>query len=152
MLTLLYCLAVILYYHHQHPPLKCMFCYCERPVIHLPCLLSTPSPMAGLLVFSCLPLAAVPPPAELPPSIWWGPLEDMSLLVGTFKHGYECYPAMQADPSLSFLAHCGAPPCLELEAAAAAAIAAGASSVAATTPASNDDSSQAEPPDPAKKP
>jgi hypothetical protein len=74
------------------------------------------SPMAGLLVFSRLPLAAVPPPPELPPAVWWGPQDDQSLLVGAYKHGYENYALMRADSCLSFLATCGPPTKAELEA------------------------------------
>ncbi|CAB3373521.1 Hypothetical predicted protein [Cloeon dipterum] len=63
-----------------------------------------------------LPLAAVPTPQELPPSSWWGPHDDQSLVVGVYKHGYENYALMRADPCLSFLAMCGPPTKAELEA------------------------------------
>lgn len=38
----------------------------------------------------------------------------MSLLVGTFKHGYERYAVMRLDPSLCFLVRCGPPDKQEL--------------------------------------
>nr|CAD7406195.1 unnamed protein product [Timema poppensis] len=85
-------------------------------------------PVVRALSFSLLPLSArflpapvvVPPPCHVhsalpvyppycdqPPVSWWDSDADRSLLVGTFKHGYECYPAMRNDPALSFLARCG---------------------------------------------
>lgn len=38
----------------------------------------------------------------------------MSLLVGTFKHGYERYAVMRLDPTLCFLVRCGPPDKQEL--------------------------------------
>lgn len=43
------------------------------------------------------------------PLEWWDRDADTSLLIGTFKHGYERYNMMRLDPSLSFLAKCGPP-------------------------------------------
>ena len=58
--------------------------------------------------FSELPL--VPPVCEgLPPVSWWDADADKSLLVGTFKHGFERYNMMRLDPALCFLAKCGPP-------------------------------------------
>jgi len=59
----------------------------------------------GLDVHSALPI--YPPYCDQPPAPWWDTDADRSLLVGTYKHGYECYPAMRNDPALSFLARCG---------------------------------------------
>ncbi|XP_051631541.1 LOW QUALITY PROTEIN: chromodomain-helicase-DNA-binding protein 8-like, partial [Manacus candei] len=43
------------------------------------------------------------------PSAWWDPEADKSLLLGVFKHGYERYHTMRADPALCFLAKAGGP-------------------------------------------
>ncbi|XP_078143635.1 chromodomain-helicase-DNA-binding protein 8 isoform X2 [Centroberyx gerrardi] len=43
------------------------------------------------------------------PSGWWDTEADRSLLVGVFKHGYEMYTTMRADPCLSFLERAGRP-------------------------------------------
>ena len=60
------------------------------------------------LCFSDLPL--IPPTCEgLPPTGWWDADADKSLLVGTFKHGFERYNMMRLDPALCFLAKCGPP-------------------------------------------
>ncbi|XP_054151241.1 LOW QUALITY PROTEIN: chromodomain-helicase-DNA-binding protein 8-like [Melozone crissalis] len=44
-----------------------------------------------------------------PPSAWWDPEADKSLLLGVFKHGYKRYHTMRADPALCFLARAGGP-------------------------------------------
>lgn len=36
---------------------------------------------------------------------WWDERCDRSLIVGTFKHGYEKYPAFKTDPKLCFITH-----------------------------------------------
>lgn len=43
------------------------------------------------------------------PVDWWDAEADKSLLIGVFKHGYERYNAMRADPSLCFLEKVGMP-------------------------------------------
>lgn len=43
------------------------------------------------------------------PLDWWDRDADVSLLIGTFKHGYERYNMMRMDPSLCFLSKCGPP-------------------------------------------
>ncbi|KAL0966321.1 hypothetical protein UPYG_G00293860 [Umbra pygmaea] len=43
------------------------------------------------------------------PSGWWDTEADRSLLVGVFKHGYEMYTTMRADPCLCFLERAGRP-------------------------------------------
>ncbi|XP_023688336.2 chromodomain-helicase-DNA-binding protein 8 isoform X1 [Paramormyrops kingsleyae] len=43
------------------------------------------------------------------PSVWWDAEADRSLLVGVFKHGYEMYTTMRADPCLCFLDRAGRP-------------------------------------------
>ncbi|XP_075685076.1 chromodomain-helicase-DNA-binding protein 8 isoform X2 [Rhinoderma darwinii] len=43
------------------------------------------------------------------PSLWWDREADKSLLVGVFKHGYEKYNTMRADPLLCFLEKVGGP-------------------------------------------
>uniref|UniRef100_A0A667YJZ2 Chromodomain helicase DNA binding protein 7 n=1 Tax=Myripristis murdjan TaxID=586833 RepID=A0A667YJZ2_9TELE len=40
---------------------------------------------------------------------WWDSEADKSLLIGVFKHGYEKYNSMRADPSLCFLERVGMP-------------------------------------------
>ncbi|KAM8793631.1 chromodomain-helicase-DNA-binding protein 8-like [Eudromia elegans] len=43
------------------------------------------------------------------PAAWWDAEADKSLLLGVFKHGYEKYNTMRADPALCFLAKAGRP-------------------------------------------
>nr|XP_015209125.1 PREDICTED: chromodomain-helicase-DNA-binding protein 7 isoform X1 [Lepisosteus oculatus]XP_015209126.1 PREDICTED: chromodomain-helicase-DNA-binding protein 7 isoform X1 [Lepisosteus oculatus]XP_015209127.1 PREDICTED: chromodomain-helicase-DNA-binding protein 7 isoform X1 [Lepisosteus oculatus] len=43
------------------------------------------------------------------PTDWWNREADKSLLIGVFKHGYEKYNSMRADPSLYFLERVGMP-------------------------------------------
>ncbi|KAM4605422.1 chromodomain-helicase-DNA-binding protein 8 isoform 2-T4 [Polymixia lowei] len=43
------------------------------------------------------------------PSGWWDTEADRSLLVGVFKHGYEMYTTMRADPCLCFVERAGRP-------------------------------------------
>ncbi|KAM8961534.1 chromodomain-helicase-DNA-binding protein 8 isoform 1-T1 [Pelodytes ibericus] len=43
------------------------------------------------------------------PSLWWDREADKSLLIGVFKHGYEKYNTMRADPALCFLEKVGRP-------------------------------------------
>ncbi|KAG8455526.1 hypothetical protein GDO86_001643 [Hymenochirus boettgeri] len=43
------------------------------------------------------------------PSRWWDRESDKSLLIGVFKHGYEKYNTMRADPALCFLEKVGGP-------------------------------------------
>ncbi|XP_031289656.2 chromodomain-helicase-DNA-binding protein 6 isoform X3 [Camelus dromedarius] len=43
------------------------------------------------------------------PADWWDAEADKSLLIGVFKHGYERYNAMRADPALCFLEKVGMP-------------------------------------------
>jgi hypothetical protein len=56
-----------------------------------------------------------------PPIGWWNEDADKSLVIGVYKHGYERYNAIRADPCLIFLKLCG-PPTSSDEAAAADAI------------------------------
>uniref|UniRef100_A0A665VVN4 Chromodomain helicase DNA binding protein 7 n=1 Tax=Echeneis naucrates TaxID=173247 RepID=A0A665VVN4_ECHNA len=46
--------------------------------------------------------------AEVPVD-WWDSEADKSLLIGVFKHGYEKYNSMRADPTLCFLERVGMP-------------------------------------------
>lgn len=57
--------------------------------------------------FSALPINT--PICDLTPAPWWDRDADRSLLVGTYKHGFESYNHMRNDPALSFLAKCGPP-------------------------------------------
>ncbi|XP_076856036.1 chromodomain-helicase-DNA-binding protein 9 isoform X2 [Brachyhypopomus gauderio] len=52
----------------------------------------------------------VPDPdhAELP-ALWWDSLADKCLLIGVYKHGYEKYNTIRADPALCFLERVGRP-------------------------------------------
>uniref|UniRef100_A0A3B4BDQ4 BRK domain-containing protein n=1 Tax=Periophthalmus magnuspinnatus TaxID=409849 RepID=A0A3B4BDQ4_9GOBI len=52
----------------------------------------------------------VPEPdnSELP-ALWWDPISDKCLLLGVFKHGYEKYNTIRADPTLCFLERVGRP-------------------------------------------
>uniref|UniRef100_A0A8B9QDY7 Chromodomain helicase DNA binding protein 7 n=1 Tax=Apteryx owenii TaxID=8824 RepID=A0A8B9QDY7_APTOW len=43
------------------------------------------------------------------PADWWDKEADKSLLIGVFKHGYEKYNSMRADPALCFLERVGMP-------------------------------------------
>uniref|UniRef100_A0A674E9X6 Chromodomain helicase DNA binding protein 7 n=1 Tax=Salmo trutta TaxID=8032 RepID=A0A674E9X6_SALTR len=43
------------------------------------------------------------------PADWWDSEADRSLLIGVFKHGYEKYNSMRADPALCFLERVGMP-------------------------------------------
>ncbi|XP_068524883.1 LOW QUALITY PROTEIN: chromodomain-helicase-DNA-binding protein 8, partial [Anas acuta] len=43
------------------------------------------------------------------PTAWWDAEADKSLLIGVFKHGYEKYNTMRADPALCFLEKAGRP-------------------------------------------
>ncbi|XP_065509085.1 chromodomain-helicase-DNA-binding protein 8 isoform X1 [Caloenas nicobarica] len=43
------------------------------------------------------------------PTPWWDAEADKSLLIGVFKHGYERYHTMRADPALCFLEKAGRP-------------------------------------------
>uniref|UniRef100_A0A7N8WU68 Chromodomain helicase DNA binding protein 8 n=1 Tax=Mastacembelus armatus TaxID=205130 RepID=A0A7N8WU68_9TELE len=43
------------------------------------------------------------------PAAWWDADADRSLLAGVFKHGYEMYTTMRADPCLCFLERAGRP-------------------------------------------
>ncbi|XP_034411870.1 chromodomain-helicase-DNA-binding protein 8 isoform X2 [Cyclopterus lumpus] len=43
------------------------------------------------------------------PARWWDTEADRSLLAGVFKHGYEMYTTMRADPCLCFLERAGRP-------------------------------------------
>ncbi|KAG8140837.1 hypothetical protein E2320_003556 [Naja naja] len=43
------------------------------------------------------------------PTAWWDTEADKSLLLGVFKHGYEKYNTMRADPALCFLEKAGRP-------------------------------------------
>ena len=58
-----------------------------------------------LYFYSALPIN--PPACDQAPTTWWDSEADKSLLVGTFKHGYECYSLMRNDPLLCFLARVG---------------------------------------------
>ena len=54
-------------------------------------------------------LSFIPPPVEGLPVHWWDVDADRSLLVGTYRHGFEMYNMMRLDPGLCFLAKCGPP-------------------------------------------
>ncbi|XP_041847243.1 chromodomain-helicase-DNA-binding protein 8 [Melanotaenia boesemani] len=43
------------------------------------------------------------------PAAWWDSDADRSLLAGVFKHGYEMYTTMRADPCLCFIERVGRP-------------------------------------------
>lgn len=51
-----------------------------------------------------------PPLCDQAPATWWDTECDKSLLVGTWKYGYESYSEMRSDPALCFLARCGPAP------------------------------------------
>uniref|UniRef100_A0A8D0AAB1 Chromodomain helicase DNA binding protein 9 n=1 Tax=Sander lucioperca TaxID=283035 RepID=A0A8D0AAB1_SANLU len=52
----------------------------------------------------------VPEPdhSELP-ALWWDTISDKCLLLGVYKHGYEKYNTVRADPTLCFLERVGRP-------------------------------------------
>ncbi|CAB0008263.1 unnamed protein product, partial [Nesidiocoris tenuis] len=58
---------------------------------------------------TALPLAAPHCDQSTSPAPWWDRDADKSLVVGTFKHGYESYTEMRRDPMLAFLNVCGPP-------------------------------------------
>uniref|UniRef100_A0A671LLM5 Chromodomain-helicase-DNA-binding protein 9-like n=1 Tax=Sinocyclocheilus anshuiensis TaxID=1608454 RepID=A0A671LLM5_9TELE len=43
------------------------------------------------------------------PALWWDMLSDKCLLLGVFKHGYEKYNTIRADPALCFIDRVGRP-------------------------------------------
>lgn len=49
------------------------------------------------------------PSCDGSPANWWDVEADRSLLVGTYRHGFERYNMMRLDPGLCFLARCGPP-------------------------------------------
>uniref|UniRef100_A0A8B9RJA2 Chromodomain helicase DNA binding protein 9 n=1 Tax=Astyanax mexicanus TaxID=7994 RepID=A0A8B9RJA2_ASTMX len=53
---------------------------------------------------------SIPDPdhSELP-ALWWDAVADKCLLIGIFKHGYEKYNTIRADPTLCFLDRVGRP-------------------------------------------
>eukprot|EP00095_Tigriopus_kingsejongensis_P007073 maker-scaffold912_size81766-snap-gene-0.16 protein:Tk07073 transcript:maker-scaffold912_size81766-snap-gene-0.16-mRNA-1 annotation:"hypothetical protein DAPPUDRAFT_319863" len=55
------------------------------------------------------------PHCDQPPASWWDADADKSLMVGTYRHGYERYNMMRLDPDLSFLARCGPPDSNEIQ-------------------------------------
>lgn len=64
-------------------------------------------------VYSALPI--YPPVTEQLPAPWWDSEFDKSLLIGTWKHGYENYTAMRQDSTLCFLSRCGPPSDKEIQ-------------------------------------
>ena len=59
-----------------------------------------------------VPVSKVPlviPATEVPPTSWWDSNADKSLLIGTYRYGYEQFDLMRQDPHLSFLSRCGLP-------------------------------------------
>uniref|UniRef100_A0A8B9LR05 Chromodomain helicase DNA binding protein 8 n=1 Tax=Astyanax mexicanus TaxID=7994 RepID=A0A8B9LR05_ASTMX len=50
------------------------------------------------------------------PTAWWNAEADRCLLLGVYKHGYEMYTTMRADPCLCFLERCGRPDDQEIKA------------------------------------
>uniref|UniRef100_A0A8C8LTW0 DNA helicase n=1 Tax=Oncorhynchus tshawytscha TaxID=74940 RepID=A0A8C8LTW0_ONCTS len=49
-----------------------------------------------------------PDSSELP-ALWWDNISDKCLLLGVYKHGYEKYNTVRADPALCFLERVGRP-------------------------------------------
>lgn len=66
-----------------------------------------------MVIRSALPIN--PPLTDQVPGEWWDADCDKSLLVGTWKHGYEMYSEMRVDPTLCFLSRCGPPTDRELQ-------------------------------------
>lgn len=62
------------------------------------------------LYFSSLPINPPVPHCDQAPAPWWDREADRSLIIGSFKHGYEQYYAMRSDPCLCFLTRLGPPP------------------------------------------
>merc|ERR1712223_803539 len=59
-----------------------------------------------------VPVSKVPlviPATEVPPTSWWDANADKSLLIGTYRYGYEQFDLMRTDPHLCFLSRCGPP-------------------------------------------
>merc|ERR1711881_649511 len=49
------------------------------------------------------------PSTEVPPASWWDADADKSILIGTYRYGYEQFDLMRTDPHLCFLSRCGPP-------------------------------------------
>jgi chromodomain-helicase-DNA-binding protein 7 len=49
------------------------------------------------------------PTTEVTPAPWWDSEADKSLLIGTYRYGYEQFDLMRIDPHLCFLTRCGPP-------------------------------------------
>lgn len=61
---------------------------------------------------SALPMRV--PAADSPaPRAWWDVSCDVSLLVGTYLHGYENYLSMRIDPQLVYMQRLGPPDAAE---------------------------------------
>jgi len=61
------------------------------------------------IFYSELPIIPATLIVDSGPLDWWDKEADASLLVGTYKHGYERYNMMRMDPTLCFLSRCGPP-------------------------------------------
>lgn len=62
-----------------------------------------------LFFFSSLGMRVPRGVDSAPPRIWWDTECDVSLLVGTYIHGYENYLDMRSDPKLCFVDKLGPP-------------------------------------------
>merc|ERR1712025_825902 len=59
-----------------------------------------------------VPVREVPliiPSTEVTPAPWWDAEADKSLVIGTYRYGYEQFDLMRQDPHLCFLSRCGPP-------------------------------------------
>merc|ERR1712088_1072564 len=59
-----------------------------------------------------VPVSDIPliiPSTEVPPASWWDADADKSILIGTYRYGYEQFDLMRTDPHLCFLSRCGPP-------------------------------------------
>ena len=76
----------------------------------------------------------MPPIGTAPPVPWWGPDQDLDLLLSVVKHGYQQYDKMKTDPKLCFMSRISAdmpapPPMTEIESSIADPLASTAPSV-----------------------
>ena len=84
------------------------YCNCSLSILNKVFNLKLPLLKFGLCIYRDISLGA-PSADNEPPTYWWDELADKSLLVGTYKHGYEKYNLMRQDAMLSFLDRCGPP-------------------------------------------
>uniref|UniRef100_A0A8C8A3E0 Chromodomain helicase DNA binding protein 9 n=1 Tax=Oryzias sinensis TaxID=183150 RepID=A0A8C8A3E0_9TELE len=84
--------------------------HCNKVLLRVRMLYYLKQEVIGSLAQKVLDGIWVPDPdhSELP-ALWWDAIADKCLLLGIFKHGYEKYNTIRADPTLCFLERVGRP-------------------------------------------